>query len=394
MITVCFFSGDITRSGGTERVSTMIANALAVQMKYRILFLSLTEQKNSLFFPLNNGIEHYALGKKWISPGPGYLKIVPKLRRFLKDQQVDVIIDIDIVLDILSLLAVRGSLRTRVISWEHFGFQYENSILYRRIIRNYSVKRTDYIVTLTKHDEENYQHYLKRQERIKGIYNPMERISYEGENEREKWIITAGNLIHIKGIDYLARIAPEILKKHKDWKWIVLGDGELRGMLEEVQVREGLKEQLILPGIVKNIAEYMQKAQIFVLMSRSEGLPMVLLEAKAGRLPSISFNIPGPSEIIQDKVNGFLVTPFDWKEMAGKIGQLIEDEPLRKAFRENTVYGMEKFQMESILLQWNEVIDQVMEEESLQPRRIKGKKNEHQQKKITQEWNIPCVIPR
>lgn len=50
MKTVCFFSGDITRGGGTERVSTMIANALAAQGKYRVLFLSLTEQADRLFF--------------------------------------------------------------------------------------------------------------------------------------------------------------------------------------------------------------------------------------------------------------------------------------------------------------------------------------------------------
>lgn len=365
MKTVCFFSGDITRSGGTERVSTMIANALAAQQKYRILFLSLTEQGDTLFYPLNDGIEHYALGNKWISPGPGYLKVIPKLRRFLQDQQVDVIIDIDIVLDILSLLAVRGGLRTRVISWEHFNFQYENSILYRRLIRNYSVKRTDYIVTLTKQDAESYRHKLKRQERIRAIYNPMENVSIEGEYEREKWIITSGSLIHRKGIDYLARIAPKILKKYKDWKWFVLGDGELRGLLEQVQEREGLKDQLILPGRVQNVSEYLKKAQIFVLMSRAEGLPMVLLEAKAWRLPSISFDImTGPSEIIHDNKNGFLITPFDCEKMVEKIGQLIEDEPLRQAFRDHTACGMEKFQMESILRQWNEVIDQVMEKGS------------------------------
>ncbi len=363
METICFFSGDITRSGGTERVSTMIANGLAAQKKYRILFLSLTEQGDSLFFPLDDGIEHYALGKKWITPGPGYLKVIPKLRRFLREQKVDVIIDIDIVLDILSLLAVKNGLRTRVISWEHFNFQYESSILYRRLIRNYSAKRTDYIVTLTKRDEENYRSNLKRRERIRTIYNPVARVSPGKEYEREKWIVTAGNLTNVKGTDFLAEIAPAVLKKHTDWKWFVLGDGELRGLLEDAQEREGLKERLILTGRVQNVSEYMKKAQIFVLTSRSEGLPMVLLEAKAWHLPSVCFDTLSESaDIIQDKRNGFLIAPFNCKEMAERIGQLIEDAPLRKAFRENTESGMEKFQMEPILRQWNEVIAQVIKD--------------------------------
>lgn len=360
METVCFFSGDITRSGGTERVSTMIANGLAAQKKYRILFLSLTEQQDQLFFPLDESIRHYALGKRWIAPGPGYLKVVPKLRRFLKEQQVDVIIDIDIVLDILSLLAVKAGLRTKVISWEHSNYQYEKTVLYRRFILNYSVKRTDYVVTLTKRDEENYRSYLKRRERIRAIYNPMESVSPGEMCGKEKWIISVGNLTSIKGTDLLAGVVTKVLKKYTDWKWFVLGDGELRGMLEEVQEQEGLKERLILTGRVQNVSEYMQKAQIFVLTSRSEGLPMVLLEAKAWQLPSISFDImTGPAEIIQDGIDGFLVRPFDKEEMAGKIGRLIEDEALREVFHKNTENGVDKFQKEYILKQWNEVIDQV-----------------------------------
>ncbi len=363
METICFFSGDITRSGGTERVSTMIANGLAAQKKYRILFLSLTEQGDSLFFPLNDGIEHYALGKKWITPGPGYLKVLPKLRRFLVEQQVDVIIDIDIVLDILSLLAVKAGLGTKVISWEHFNFQYENSVLYRRLIRSYSVKRTDYIVTLTKHDEESYRNNLKRRDRIRAIYNPVEHVSPGNETEREKWLVTAGNLTNVKGTDFLAEIAPAVLKKYTDWKWFVLGDGELRSLLEDVQEREGLKERLILTGRVQNVSEYMKKARIFVLTSRSEGLPMVLLEAKAWHLPCVCFDSMSESaDIIQDKRNGFLIPPFDCKKMVDRIGQLIEDAPLRNVFGENTESGMEKFQMEPILKQWNEVIEQVIKD--------------------------------
>lgn len=364
MKTVCFFAGDITRSGGTERVSTMIANALAAQGKYRILFLSLTEQQDTLFFPLCEEIRHFALGDKWIPPGPGYLNVIPKLRRFLKEQQVDVIIDVDIVLDIVSLPAVWGSLPTKVISWEHFNFQYENSILYRRLIRNFCVRHTDYIVTLTKRDAESFRQYLNRQERIRAIYNPMESVSPDKEYEREKWLVTAGNLTNIKGTDFLAEIAPKILKRYKDWKWYVLGDGELRGLLEQAREREGLEERLILTGRVQNVSEYLKKAELFVLPSRTEGLPMVLLEAKAWRLPSICFDILSESaDIIQDKRNGFLVTPYDCEEMTERIGQLIEDEALRRTFRENTADGIEQFQMEPILRQWNEVIDQVIKEE-------------------------------
>ena len=98
---ICFFSGDITRGGGTERVSVMIANRLCAEKNYKVLFLSLVEQKESPVYEIAEGIERSALGRKWLSPGPGYLPLIPKLRRFLKTQDVDLIIDIDIVLDVL-----------------------------------------------------------------------------------------------------------------------------------------------------------------------------------------------------------------------------------------------------------------------------------------------------
>lgn len=119
-----FFSGDITRSGGTEKVATMIANALAAENKYDVVFLSLMQQSDKPFFALNDRIQRYALNTKWIRPGPGYLKVIPKLRRFLKQQEIDVIVDIDIVLDALALPAARRT-GTKVVSWEHFNCAYE-----------------------------------------------------------------------------------------------------------------------------------------------------------------------------------------------------------------------------------------------------------------------------
>ena len=129
---ICFFSGDITRSGGTERVATMIANELAKQGNYEIIFLSLCEQNEKPFYVLEQCIKRYKLGEKWLNPGPAYFPLIPKLRRFLKEQSVDVIVDIDIVLDVLSIPASRR-MKTKVVSWEHFNCDYEMSIFYRRI---------------------------------------------------------------------------------------------------------------------------------------------------------------------------------------------------------------------------------------------------------------------
>ena len=121
---ICFFSGDITRSGGTERVAVQLANALQADEAYDICIISLTEQQKEPFYPLHPGIRRYKLGEKWINPGPGYLPLIGKLRKFLKDKQIDIIIDIDIVLDVLAIPAA-GGLKMKVVSWEHFTVDFE-----------------------------------------------------------------------------------------------------------------------------------------------------------------------------------------------------------------------------------------------------------------------------
>ena len=388
---ICFFSGDITRNGGTERVAAMIANGLS-DRGFSVCFLSLVEQKPTPFFAISPAVPRYVLKEdgKWVSPGPGYLPLVPKLRKFLKQQEIKVLIDIDIVLDVLSLPAAAGR-ETKVISWEHFNVPYEREFLYRRAILHLTARFSDYIVTLTRQDRENYEKLLHRKGRITFIYNPIEpeaftegkeengfqgkeisrieaaeqkKIEQEAEQnaaDQEKALITVGRLIERKGIDMLAEIAPRLLKKHRDWKWYVLGDGELRGLLEETIAQYGLEEQLILTGNVTNVEDYLKKSAIYVMTSRIEGLPMCLLEAAGCDLPCVSFDIPtGPSEIIEQGKNGFLIPAFDVKRMEEILDRLMEeDAALRQLTKAAAGYRKvleAKFSKEAILDQWEELL--------------------------------------
>ena len=82
---------------------------------------------------------------------------------------------------------------------------------------------------------------------------------------------------------------------------------------------------------------------------------MVLLEGKAYRLPLIAFDImTGPSDIIDDGVNGYLIPPFDTAQMAARIKGLMEDDELRCRMAENAAIGMDKFSGERILNDWKD----------------------------------------
>lgn len=382
---ICFFSGDITRGGGTESVAVLIANGLAGQGKHEILFLSLVEQQRTPAFYIRPEIRRYHLGEKWIQPGPGYLAVLPKLRRFLREQRVDILVDIDIVLDILSLPVRRGT-RIKVVSWGHFSFYFEQESLYRRWILRFGAKRADYCITINEENCRCYEQYLHRDKALRTIYNPavsgrrQDIVSgSESGHARdvasdsgcscvkktvpetvlgERYILWAGRLTEIKGVDYLAETAERVLKILPGWKWLVAGDGELQGWLENFSREHGLVDRLVLLGRVADLEPYYKDAGIFVLTSHSEGLPMCLLEAKSHGLPCVSFDIrTGPGEIIRDGVNGYLVEPYDCGRLAERIVKLASDDSLREQFARDAVLDMEKFDLECILDSWNEVFE-------------------------------------
>lgn len=352
---ICFFSGDITRSGGTERVAVQLANAL--HPTHNVCFLSLTEQQPQPFFPLDETIPRFHLSEKWIAPGPGYLPLIGKLRKFLKERKIDIIIDIDIVLDVLSIPAARR-VGTKVISWEHFNVEFEQSVLYRRLILDYSVKRSDYIVTLTNGDLEAYQTRLGRKDAIRRIYNPVAyQLQTGSPPQPQKLLLTVGRLVPEKGIKYLKEVALRVLERHPDWQWLLLGEGPERESLARFIQEHHLQERLILKGNVENVDDYLRRASIFVVTSQYEGLGLSILEARALKVPCVCFDVKtGPKELIHNGVDGYLVPPFDCEDMADKIELLMRSPALRHQFAEQAFLCMDEFRTDRIVSQWQAVL--------------------------------------
>ena len=355
---ICFFSGDITRSGGTERVAVQLANALQEDHTYEICVISLTEHQEKPFYPLNPEINRYRLGTRWINPGPGYLPVIGKLRKFLKSKQIDVIIDVDIVLDVLSVPATR-QMKTKVISWEHFTAEFELSVWYRKVILRYSVKRSDYVVVLSDGDLEEYRNRLGRNNAICRIYNPVAyQFKKETSSEKKKIILSVGRLVPEKGIEYIKQISVPILERYPEWQWIILGDGVERKNLEQFIIANNLQNRLVLKGNVENVDEYLQQASILVVTSKYEGLGLSMLEAREMKVPCVSFDIKmGPRELIHNEIDGFLVPPFDCNDMIRKIERLINDPELRNQFAENAFLCMGAFQTNRITKQWKEILE-------------------------------------
>ncbi len=358
--TICFFSGDITRDGGTERAAIRLVNMLHKRISdCRFIFLSLTEQMPAPTFIIEPGIRRFYLNDEWVDAGPKYLTFIPKLHRFLIERHVDLIVDIDIVLDSLSVPAAKG-LKTKVVSWEHFDFSYECTVAYRRVILKFCTKKADAVVTLSKTGARRMRRYLDRKQGVVAIPNPMPKERTDPMRPRKEELLTVGHLTGIKGTDLLPEVAERILKEHEDWKWIVIGEGDLKEEVLAGLEKKGLSKQVVLTGHQERIDPWYESAAIYVSLSRSEGLPMTLLEAKAHGLPIVGFSAGGVSEVVRDKENALLYPVGDVDGIASGLKDLMDNEKKRLALAKNSLLDTERYSKERILKTWLRLFRKVL----------------------------------
>ncbi|MGD2205253.1 MAG: glycosyltransferase family 4 protein [Anaerolineae bacterium] len=110
---------------------------------------------------------------------------------------------------------------------------------------------------------------------------------------------------------------------------LILGDGPRRASLENSCQDKGLTDKVLFTGNVENVAQYLQCSDIYVLPSLTEGLPVALLEAMACSLPVVASSVGGVPELLQDGVNGFLVSPGNAQDFHDKLATLLVDRELQ-----------------------------------------------------------------
>jgi glycosyltransferase involved in cell wall biosynthesis len=133
----------------------------------------------------------------------------------------------------------------------------------------------------------------------------------------------------------------------------------LRGLIEEYSVADSVS----LEGPAHNIGEDMSAASIFVLSSRFEGFPLILLEAMSKGMAVVSFDCPtGPSDIVDDHRNGILVRAEDIDGLARGIDELISDEELRRRTGAAALETAQQYTMEAIGPRWTALFEELSRE--------------------------------
>ena len=181
----------------------------------------------------------------------------------------------------------------------------------------------------------------------------------------EKRCIAVGRLVYQKNFSNLVKAWTIVTKVCPDWKLDIFGDGPMRKSLAAEISAAGLEGTVRLMGRTSNVREEMLASSCLVMTSRYEGFPMTLLEAAETGLPMVSYSCPkGPSEIIQDGVNGYLVATGDVDALAERIISIIKDPERRKEMGRQASLSAKAYTLDKIISEWMSLFVELSREKS------------------------------
>jgi glycosyltransferase involved in cell wall biosynthesis len=262
----------------------------------------------------------------------------------------------------VNLLAARAAPRRLIrVAQDHMNLGSYPPELRDAIVRAY--RRFDAVVTLTELDRAAYGQALAGSgTRLECIPNGVPRPRLPPADPTAKVLVAAGRLTPQKGFDLLLDAFHTVVGKHPDWQLWIFGGGGHRDCLAAQIARLGLTGQAHLKGNAAHLDEQFAAASIFVLSSRFEGLPMVLLEAMTAGLAPVAFDCPtGPAQVITHGRSGLLVPPRDVAGLAAAICELIEDPARRCAMGAASRKGAERYAIATVSQRWAELFAELTE---------------------------------
>lgn len=358
MIKVCFLIGGLQGNGGIGRVVSILANEISKDSRFEVSIVSYFEEKEKKrLYNLNSRVSSTVIFSKPCSMSKGIIfkHVIRTLHKLLETKQIDILIPCGALFFPLGILACRNT-KAICICCEHTDPATTSDYRFQKACRIFASKKSDYLVVLTKSAEKYYQAFFPQsKDKLLQIYNPIcnDAIQSTAYDTSSHKIISVGRLTYQKNFERLIEIAAEILPRNTGWEWDIYGEGELRSKLQDLINAKKISDQLVLKGLADDICYRYQNYSFMVMTSRYEGFPMTLLEGLANRLPLISFDIQtGPSEIIQDGANGYLIDKDDDQKMEIMIQKLIDDESLREKMSNEALIKSKLFAIDAITDSW------------------------------------------
>ena len=353
--------------GGAQRVASVLCNSW-VESGYKVtLIATFSGEKMSNYF-LDERVQLKFLNDFSFCADKrksGLLRRLICLRRMIKNEDPDIVLSFLTRVNLAVILATIGIKIPVVISERNYP-PFRSMLKPWCWINKWLLLKVDTLVVQTK---ENVNWLNKRRHKVNAVVVPNP-VSYplvdkspyiypdDFIESKRKVILAAGRLADQKQFDMLLKAFSLLNDINSHWTLVILGEGDDRHKLENKIIKYNFQDQVFLPGRAGNMSLWYKRADLFVLSSKFEGFPNVLLEAMAYGVPSISFDCnTGPRDMIEHGKNGVLVNPeLGVDGLSEAMRGLMLNDILRNLLGNNAIKVREKFSIERVISYWDKVL--------------------------------------
>lgn len=337
---VLFLINSLANRSGSERVAVELVNKLSKLSSYNITIINRDSSKENCAYIVEDKVK-----VKVIKGNP--INFIIKLKNDIISNDYDVVVVHN--MGKLSLLVSLLPKVKKLVSLEHISFVSRPKVI--QILSGFLYKKIDQVVTLTNSDKNQFD---KIHSNVITIPNFSPFQVKEKDTQLKKTILSIGRLSDQKNYVHLIEAWNIINDKIPEWKLNIYGEGEQEAYLR-LLINEYKLKNIYLKGSISNVIQAYEESDFFVMSSKYEGLPMVLIEAQSFGLPIISYNCPhGPADIVHNNVNGYLVEDQNIKELSDAILKLANSVDTLDLFSKNSLINAHKFQFDRIIKIWKD----------------------------------------
>lgn len=366
---ILYLTDQVYLHGGAEKILIQKLNYWAEVFGYEVALVTSVQKGNEPFFPLSDKVKRhdldmdYPAGSLYHPKNFGrFREQYKKLKAFASDFRPDAVFVLSQSLfHIITPFACKGfpTYFEYHTSWLGFKHGFEQQSKLRRLksrfigaITRFAEGRYTRIVYLNQAEYD----YFKRENSIiiPNFYDVTEK---RPDRNPKNIAISLGRLSFHKGYDLLLQTWAKLDSRVSDWEMHVYGNGEDREKLQNELSKYEFRNAFKFFEATDKVNEKLSEASIYVMSSRFETFPMVLLEAMSNGLPIASFDCPtGPSSIVTPNEDGLLVKPYDTDAFADTLVVLMQDPDLRERMGQAGLKNVKRFSPELVMRQWDDLV--------------------------------------
>lgn len=333
--------------GGLERILTDKLNALSEDDRFDVTLLTVWNAAAPVY-PLSPKVGRVCLSVPRPSSSLGMMAALPCVLHRYNSEVRRISPDVVVCFRAIgALLAVCSFRRGKCVFESHLARCYCN----HRWLYPLMERRVDAVVCLTRGDALNY----KAVARVEVIPNftPIPFLRPSDVHRGHRRCVFVGRLSPEKDPMRLLRLWQKIVARMPGWTLDIYGCGELEGRVNEAVRSSMLSESVRLHGFTTDVSGVYARADMLLLTSRTEGLPMVIIEAMRCGVPVVSTDCPyGPSDLVQHGRTGMLVPPGDDEAYTDAVCRLMQDTRLRETMGREAVEYSRRYCEAEIMSRW------------------------------------------